>query len=137
MIKIISVVLFFIILFSTVNNKMQVSTIKTYNLHDPTYQELKSFIEEDKTNESIYSDNYNCYDFSSKLKTNAFNEGLRSYFVYIEFKLAAHGVVAFNTTDRGLIFIEPKNDKEINVAVGARMFSDVILKVGLIPWIEN
>ncbi|MEM3578387.1 MAG: AN1-type zinc finger protein [Candidatus Bathyarchaeia archaeon] len=89
-----------------------------YNIRDPTYQEMLDFIALDKTDENEYSENYTCLHFTADVKNNAFKAGYRCEFVYIELTLGAHAIVCFNTTDRGIIFIEPQTDEIVNVAVG-------------------
>jgi predicted membrane GTPase involved in stress response len=38
--------------------------------------------------------------------------------VYIEGTTGAHAIVCFNTTDKGIIFIEPQTDEIAQVVVG-------------------
>lgn len=90
-----------------------------YTLRDPTYGEVKRFLQEDKTDENEYVDGvYTCSNFASDLNNNAEGNGLRSAYVYIEYPDAAHSLAAFDTVDRGLIFIEPQSDDEVVVSVG-------------------
>lgn len=50
------------------------------------------------------------------LNNNAEDEGFRAAYVYIEFPGdRAHSVAAFDTVDRGLIFIEPQYDDEVEL----------------------
>ncbi len=90
-----------------------------YNIRDPTYSEMQSFISADQTDKNTYdSETYYCFHFCRDVLDNAFSQGLRGGFVYIEFESAAHGVVCFDTVDRGLVFVEPQTDEVVNVAVG-------------------
>jgi hypothetical protein len=91
---------------------------RSYNITDPTYQEMLNFIASDETNENQYSENYTCLHFTADVKNNAFNAGIRSGFVYIEFPDTAHAIVCFNTTDHGLIFIEPQFDDIVALNIG-------------------
>jgi hypothetical protein len=51
--------------------------------------------------------------------------GLRAAYVYMEFPVdRAHSVAAFETVDRGLVFIEPQFDDEVVVVVGNRYSVD-------------
>ena len=91
-----------------------------YDIRDPTYSEALDFVAQDQTDKTEYkTDEYTCNDFTAALKTNALNRGLKSFFVYIEFYGPyAHAIIAFNTTDRGMIFIEPQSDDVVNLRVG-------------------
>jgi hypothetical protein len=45
-------------------------------------------------------------------------KGYKCGFVYIVFPSSAHTIVCFNTTDCGLVFIEPQNDAIVKPIVG-------------------
>jgi len=88
-------------------------------LKDPTYDELMRFLGEDKTDENQYKEGvYTCSNFASDLNNNAEENGLRAAYVYIEYSGAAHALAAFETVDRGLVFIEPQYDDEVVVSMG-------------------
>lgn len=89
-----------------------------YNIRDPTYQEMLNFIAADRTDENEYSENYTCFHFTADVKSHAFQAGYRCGFVYIEFPDSAHAIVCFNTTDHGLIFIEPQSDEIVTLTIG-------------------
>lgn len=89
-----------------------------YNVRDPTYQEMLNFIASDRTDENEYSENYTCLHFTADVKNHAFQEGYRCGFVYLLFPDSAHAIVCFNTTDRGLVFIEPQSDDIVKVSIG-------------------
>ena len=101
-------------------------------LRDPTYDEAIAFINSDKTDENGYTQDYVCYDFTADFDSNAFQVGYRCGFVYIEFTDSAHSIVCFNTTDSGLIYIEPQNDEIVDIAVGQTYLGDIIVKMGII-----
>jgi len=89
-----------------------------YNIRDPTYQEMLNFIALDSTDENEYSENYTCFHFTADVKNHAFQAGYKCGFVYIEFPDSAHAIVCFNTTDQGLIFIEPQSDEIVTLTIG-------------------
>lgn len=89
-----------------------------YNIRDPTCREMLNFIASDRTNENEYSENYTCFHFTADVKSHAFQAGYRCGFVYILFPDDAHAIVCFNTTDQGLIFIEPQSDEIVTLAIG-------------------
>jgi hypothetical protein len=90
-----------------------------YIIRDPTYQEALDFVEADQTEKTPYDVKaFNCIDFSAAVKKNAFDAGYRAFFVYIDFKTTSHSVIAFKTTDKGILFIEPQYDQILNLEVG-------------------
>ena len=103
-----------------------------YYSADPTYDEAIAFIEADQVDENPYTPEYVCYDFTADLISNAAQEGYKCGFVYIEFNSSAHAIACFNTTDAGLIFVEPQNDQIVDVAVGQFYLSHMITKMGII-----
>jgi hypothetical protein len=80
---------------------------------------MKDFIARDRTNENTYTNTYTCVDFAADVIKNAEAENIRCAYVYLEFPSGAHSIVAFNTIDKGLIFIEPQSDEEVSVSVGS------------------
>lgn len=100
---------------------------------DPTYAEAIAFINSDTTDQHLYVEgSYVCYDFTADFNYNALQEGYRCGFVYIEFSDAAHAITCFNTTDRGLIYIEPQTDEIVTVAVGQQYEGYTINDMGII-----
>ena len=96
-----------------------------FTVRDPTYKEALDFILRDQTDKHEYNEeNYTCLNFAADFKNNAFKAGYRCGFVYIEFpEEHAHAIVCFNTTDRGLIFIEPQDDSIVELKVGRHYWS--------------
>lgn len=103
-----------------------------YVLKDPTYQEMKNFIAADRTDSKPYDLNkYNCVDFSADVIANAAKQKIRCSYVTIDFTgNTGHAIVAFNTLDRGLIYIEPQHDEEVNLQLGRQYYLSVIPKAG-------
>jgi hypothetical protein len=121
-----------------------------YTLRDPTYSEAIAFIGWDETNLKKYipeNFEYVCIDFAIDVCKNAQARNLRCHVVELVFKnaIGAHMIVGFNTIDRGWIFIEPQNDKEVKVGKGIRYYrdndyelpegvtDDTIIKINIIP----
>jgi hypothetical protein len=103
-----------------------------YYSMDPTYNETVAFLESDDTDQNEYTLDYVCYDFTADLIRNAAQLGYRCGFVYIEFSTSAHAIACFDTTDAGLIFIEPQNDEIVDIAVGEPYLGHTIVKMGII-----
>lgn len=90
-----------------------------FNIRDPTYQEAMNFITQDPTDKNAYvPETYTCFHFTADVKNNALKVGYRCGFVYIRFPDSAHAIVCFNTTDRGLVFIEPQDDGIMTLMIG-------------------
>ena len=95
-------------------------TSSGFAIHNPTYQEMKTFLAQDTTDSKTYEeDEYVCVDFAAALNNNADAKGIRCAIVDI-FHPGGYGhtIIAFETTDRGLIFIEPQFDREVKLVIG-------------------
>lgn len=99
-----------------------------YVLRDPSYREMNDFLAEDMTSERDYViGEYTCVDFTAAVKANAAKQGIRCAYVVIEYRGGSgHAVVAFHTTDRGLVFVEPQFDWEVDPEIGRRYHECVI-----------
>ncbi len=78
-----------------------------------TWKELVSFLEKDHTNWNAYvPGKYTCLEFSMDLVTNARKQGIEAWIVTVEFSGGGpgHAFVAFKTSDRGTVFVEPQAD---------------------------
>ena len=88
-------------------------------LRKPTYKELREFLAQDKTDSNPFiRGEYVCFDFAAELNNNAEANGNRAAYVRIHSKEWGHAVVAFETVDRGLIFVEPQSDKDVELVIG-------------------
>jgi len=88
-------------------------TTQQSGLINPTWEELQNFLLEDKTDEIPYAlDEFDCNGFTITLRDNAWLRGFRSAFVAIGFgqNAAGHAFNAFETTDKGIVYIEPQRD---------------------------
>jgi hypothetical protein len=87
-----------------------------------TWMELVSFIETDHTNWNEYDpDYYVCLDFAIDLVENARKQNIKAWVVGVEFYNddIGHAFTGFETTDRGIVFIEPQTDiPYTNPAIG-------------------
>jgi len=76
--------------------------------HNPTWQELKYFLDSDGTELIQY--NYNsfiCGDFAERLHNNAERAGIRAAIVIVYFTSGLpHAINAFYTTDKELVYID-------------------------------
>ena len=82
---------------------------------DPTYAELVSFIKADTTDQLTYVDGVRvCADFAESVHNNAEARGIKAAWVGINFTDGGqgHAVDAFETTDRGLVFVDCTGGKD-------------------------
>ena len=105
-----------------------------YTLRDPSYQEALTFISNDKTDENEYIEDtygvYVCSHFSRDICNNAETIGLRCAFVELRYRIGGHTIIAFNTTDRGLVYFEPQGDEIVNPVIGLRYYQCIVPKPG-------
>jgi hypothetical protein len=97
---------------------------------NPTWAQLSDFLLKDKTDRKAYVPGvYMCGDFTRDVHNNAERAGIRAAYVAVELPSGYHSLNAFQTTDRGLVFIDctgleasqsgPSNcDKTVNVKLG-------------------
>ncbi len=87
-----------------------------------TWDELVSFISDDHTNWNKYvPGKYECLDFAIDLVENAGKQNIKAWIVSVMFydQELGHAFVAFETTDRGIVYIEPQGDNTyIDLRVG-------------------
>ena len=97
-----------------------------HRLHNPTYKEVMDFVAADLTNTRQYiKGEYMIRHFSRDVVNAAKEKGLRCAFIIVIFP-DGKGVslVAFQTIDAGLVFINPQDDKVMKVAKGGRYWKD-------------
>lgn len=79
------------------------------NATDPTYDELMTFLATDHTQDTIYVyGQYECTNYAVDLYNNAECQGIKAHIVSIDFADGSpgHAIDAFNTTDRGMMYID-------------------------------
>ncbi len=93
--------------------------ITRVELRNPTHKEMWEFLARDKTDSKPYiKGEYVCNDFAAQLDNNTEADGIRAAYVRIRSKNWWHAVVAFETLDRGIIFIEPQSDRMVKLVIG-------------------
>jgi hypothetical protein len=109
------------------------------SLRNPTYEELRDFLAQDKTNLNAYvPGKYVCVDFAADLNNNAEAAGIRAGYTWLVYRYINGGkwanfVNAFQTTDKGLIFIDPQTDREVNIEIGKYYLGNKIKEI-IIIW---
>jgi hypothetical protein len=89
-------------------------------LRRPTYLQVQEFIQYDTTDNHCYvNGSYACSNFASDFRTNAARAGYECGLVVVLFvDLKSHELDCFNTTDKGVIFVEPQLDQIVNITIG-------------------
>jgi len=119
---------------TTVASERVGSSSQTIELKNPTFEETRDFILKDTTSRNKFILNqYECRHFATDVNNNAEAEGLRCAFILLCFDRGQHAVVAFDTTDRGLVYIEPQTDAAIHPEVGGKYQKKEIKEI-LIAW---
>lgn len=74
---------------------------------NPTWAQLSDFLIRDKTDQKDYVPGvYVCEDFARDVHNNAEQAGIRAAYVVVELPYGYHSLNAFQTVDRGLVFID-------------------------------
>ena len=90
--------------------------LKESALENPTWLELKEFIEDDDTDTLLYSKgDFDCDGFAITLRDRAASYSYRCAYVNVSFGEGAigHSFNAFETTDKGIIYVDVTNSDAI------------------------
>ncbi len=101
----------------------------SYVANEVSYQDVIDFLASDTTDINAYnSTNYTCFNFTADVISNALGRYIWCGFVYVLFKdgAVAHALVAFETSDRGIVYFEPQTDDEVDLQIGKRYWSECL-----------
>jgi len=105
-----------------------------YTLRNPTYEEVITFLKQDKTDKNEYVEDtygvYVCSHFARDVCNNAEEAGLRCAFVELRYPEGGHAIIAFDTIDKGLVYFEPMTDEVVKPVVGKRYYKCIEPKPG-------
>lgn len=90
-------------------DRASIHLVENSNAADPTWQQLEAFLIADNTDKETYDlQAHACGIFAEELHNNAEAAGIRAAWVGIDFYEGGdgHALDAFNTTDRGLVYID-------------------------------
>lgn len=90
-----------------------------WDAKDPTWQQLVSFLRADKTDSKLYTYfSFACGAFAEEVHNNAEAAGIRAAWVIVHFedRDGQHALNAFNTTDRGLVYIDCTGEDIMSIA---------------------
>ncbi len=91
------------------NYLVPVSLSNNVTAENPTWEELVTFLELDDTDEDMYIRGVRvCAEFANTLHNNAEKAGIRTAFITLQFDddSEGHALNAFETTDKGLVFVD-------------------------------
>jgi hypothetical protein len=105
----------------------------TLHLHNPTFKEALDFLERDQTDANEYLEGeYVCSHFAADVNKNAEKQGIRCALVDVRLPDSGHAIIAFDTTDEGMVFFEPLTDDRVRPVIGKRYYLCVEPKPGYI-----
>ena len=111
-----------------------IASDQAIKIKNPTFQEVRDFVLKDPTSRNGFVFNqYECRHFATEVNNNAEAAGLRCAIVLLCYKRGQHSVIAFDTTDRGLIYIEPQTDAAIQPEIDGKYQGEEIIEI-LIAW---
>ncbi len=103
------------------------------HLHNPTFEEVLEFLERDPTDANEYLEGeYVCSHFAADVNNNAEKQGIRCALVDVRFPDSGHAIIAFDTTDEGMVFFEPLTDDRVRLVIGKRYYRCLEPKPGYI-----
>ena len=100
-----------------------------------SYTDIITFLHEDQTSEREYDIvSYNCHNFTVDTRKNASLKGIDSAYVLLR-NGRYHAIVAFNTSDKGLVAFNPQTDAPKNYEVGG-LYKDWVITEIQVYWQE-
>jgi len=97
---------------------------------NPTWQELKQFLELDETDCQEYiTDKFDCEGFTIGLRDNAWRRGFRSAYIAIGFGEGntGHALNAFQTEDKGLVYIDNTEHDAVGYLEVGKVYGTIAL----------
>jgi len=98
--------------------------------YNVTQADIEAFLLDDTTDSEIYdSQNFTCIDFSAMLNNNSVANDIETCFIHLYFYNGSrHALVGFNTTDAGIVYVEPQSDEwVVNLTVGNDYWTDCVV----------
>jgi len=98
-------------------------------LHNPTLSEAKEFLAQDPIDKVPYNElTYVCTHYARDVINNAVKKGIRTAYVEIRHPGMSHSIIAFETTDKGIIYLEPQFDSEVRPVLGKKLWECMLPK---------
>ena len=129
----------------SISDETYLKLYEMIGLKNPTYDEMVQFVSTDNTDKNIYSDTFVCPNFTLYMINNARKKGFIADEVAIyqtekesfglnetDDMMPSHAIVSFDTSDKGLYFVEPQSDTIITKDEFEQMQND-----GNYPYVED
>ncbi|MGA9140682.1 MAG: hypothetical protein WBZ29_10685 [Methanocella sp.] len=114
-------------------NQTSIYVTENRNATDPVYGRLISFLGDDATEKGVYEPGHECSSFAVELHDHAERVNIKAHLVLVALSNAPlHMVVGFNTTDRGMVYVDDTgltedeidrsmlvSDRIVNLTVGS------------------
>lgn len=123
------------------------NTKNTYNNIElnPSISEVKQFLYNDDIDQRYFlPDIFDCTQYSNQLVNHALKAGIFACVLELNFinidnpnDTTAHVLIQFNTSDMGLVAIEPQNDRIAKIILGEEYWDQFIIQYGLIDFIDE
>lgn len=113
LISVVAIPVVFMVILGSLHEPMHL--VQNETAHDPTWDELITFLKEDDTDRQQYRDRvFDCTQFAERLHNNAEQAGIRAAVVTIFWynNSTGHALNAFETTDKGLTFVDGTGSRE-------------------------
>jgi hypothetical protein len=108
------------------SNISRITSGYRYIVSDPTSDQVTAFLASDTTDKHNYNEStYTYCDPAADMILNASEQHIHCGFVEVRVPDYVHACVVFDTTDKGLCFIEPKSDAIVDLQVGNRYWDSV------------
>ena len=94
--------------------------VSTASPVNPSYTEAQQFVASTNTEIHTYTaGSYTCVNFATDFRNSALRAGYLCGYTFVYFHDAqSHVLNCFNTTDKGLVFVEPQWGKFVNITIG-------------------
>lgn len=113
LLSVVAIPVVFMVIVSSLHEPVHL--VQNETAHDPTWDELMTFLKNDDTDRLQYQDDtFDCSEFAETLHNNAEQAGIRAAYVSIYWhnNNTGHAFNAFQTTDKGLTFVDCTGSRE-------------------------
>jgi hypothetical protein len=101
---------------------------------NPTFEEVKEFV---NSRYIVGFGRIYCYHNSFLYLRESLKEGIFASMVILYFPYAGHAVIAFNTSDKGIVYYDPTVHKFVNITLHRDYFSENDIPTWYSGYIED
>ena len=105
--------------------KAKIDKLNSFRLDlTPSIFEVRDFLARDSTDINSYVfESYDCTHFAHEVVRNSLFKGIFACTVEMDIGDGGHILVAFNTSERGVVYFEPQTDKEVTLRIGKKYWT--------------